>query len=130
MSDRPVITAYPINPIVNAHSMTSTFQSPPSNINRIPGMSYDLVWTGTPTGTFQVQVSNSYQQNPDGSVKVAGNWQTLPTSSFTGTYPVPAGSAGNGFLDIVGTQAAWVRLQYTAVSGTGTLTVVPASKVW
>ena len=95
----------------------------------MPGISYDLAWTGTPVGTFQVQVSNTYAQDPDGDVLSAGNWNTLPTTSFTGTYPVPAGSPGNGFLDVVGTEAAWVRLQYTASSGSGTLTVIPAAKV-
>jgi hypothetical protein len=76
-----------------------------------------------------VQVSNTYSQAPDGTVLNAGNWNTLPTSSFQGTYPAPAGSPGNGFLDVVGTEAAYCRLIYTAISGDGTLTVVVAAKV-
>jgi hypothetical protein len=74
-------------------------------------------------------VSNSYTQDANGNVANAGNWNTLPLSSFQGTYPVPAGSPGNGFLDVVGTEAAWVRIVYNAVSGTGNLTVIPAAKV-
>jgi hypothetical protein len=109
--------------------MATSVTSPVSCINRIPGISYDLSWTGTPTGTFAVQVSNTYSQDANGNVITAGNWNTLPTSSFTGTYPVPAGSPGNGFLDVVGTEAAYVRLVYTAVSGSGSLTVVCAAKV-
>lgn len=130
MADRPLIQARPIFPIVNAVSMATNIISPPTNINMLPGLSYDLQWTGAPVGTFAVQVSNSYSQNPDGSVQTPGQWSTLPTSSFQGTYPVPAGSPGNGFLDIVGTEAAWIRLVYTATSGAGNLTVVPAAKVW
>lgn len=129
MSDRPLIAANINKPIVNAADMTSSITSPPTNINRIPGISYDLVWSGTPTGTFIVQVSNTYSQNPDGTVAAAGSWNTIPQASFTGTYPAPAGSSGFGFLDVVGTEAAWVRLVYTAASGAGTLTVVPAAKV-
>lgn len=110
--------------------MASSFNGPPTNINGIPGASYDLVWTGTPTGTFQVQVSNSYQQGPEGEVLNAGSWTTIPSTSFTGTYPTPSGSSGFGFIDIVGTEAAWVRLQYTAASGTGTLVAILAAKVW
>lgn len=130
MSDRPRIVPNLIRPLINAVSMATSITSAPTNIQGIPGISYDLRWTGTPTGTFQVQVSNSYAQDPEGNVTAAGNWNTLPTSSFSGTYPVPAGSSGNGFLDVVGTEAAWVRLVYTAVSGAGNLTVIPAAKVW
>lgn len=110
--------------------MATQIISPATNINMQPGISYDLLWTGAPVGTFAVQVSNTYRQSPAGVVVNAGNWNTLPTSSFTGTYPVPAGTPGNGFLDVVGTEAAWVRIVYNPVSGTGNLTVVPASKVW
>ena len=109
-------------------SMATSFNGPPTNINGLPGISYDLAWTGTPTGTFQVQVSNSYAQSAEGAVINAGNWNTLPPSSFTGTYPAPAGSPGNGALDVVGTEFAWVRLQYTAASGAGNLTVLVAAK--
>lgn len=129
MSDRPLIQPNTITPLVNAVSMASAITSAPTNINKLPGLSYDLVWTGTPTGTFAVQVSNSYTQNPDGSAAAAGSWNSLPSSAFTGTYPVPAGSAGFGFLDVVGTEAAWARLVYTASGGSGNLTVVVAAKV-
>lgn len=129
MADRPRIVPNLNAPLINAHSMASSFNGPPTNINGMPGISYDLAWTGTPTGTFQVQVSNTYTQNPDGTVANAGNWNTLPSSSFTGTYPAPAGSSGNGFLDVVGTEAVWIRLQYTSVSGVGNLTVLAGAKV-
>lgn len=127
--DRPFIKPNTQVPIINNVSMASNIISPVTNIFLIPGISYDLVWTGSPVGTFQVQVSNSYSQDPSGAQLNAGSWNTLPTSSFSGTYPVPAGSSGFGFLDVVGTEAAWIRLQYTATSGSGSLTVVAAAKV-
>jgi hypothetical protein len=130
LSNRPTIFPELDKPVVFAASMATQIISPPTNINMQPGISYDLAWTGSPTGTFAVQVSNTYRQSAGGTVINAGNWNTLPTSSFTGTYPVPAGSAGNGFLDVVGTEAAWVRIVYNPSGGTGNLTVVPASKVW
>lgn len=129
MSMRPFIAPNLNTPLVNAVSMASQIISAPTYIFQIPGISYDLLWTGTPTGTFAVQVSNTYAQDPRGNVTAAGNWNTLPTASFSGTYPVPSGSAGNGFLDVVGTEAAWVRLVYNPSGGAGNLTVVPAAKV-
>ena len=129
MSNRPFIAPNIRAPLVNAQSMATSITSPASFINTLSGISYDVSWTGSPVGTFSVQVSNSYTQNPDGSVANAGNWTTIPSSGFIGTLPAPSGSAGNGFIDVVGTEAAAVRLVYTAVSGSGNLTVYPAGKV-
>lgn len=130
MADRPLIKPNLNQPLVNAGNMSTTITSKPTNIYGPTIMSYDLTWTGTPTGTFAVQVSNTYDQSPGGAIIAAGSWTTLPTSAFVGTYPAPAGSPGNGFLDIVGTGAAWIRLVYTAASGSGSLTVIPSGKVF
>ena len=129
MSTRPQIKPNINKPIINAADMSSTITGPPTIIDNIPGLSYDISWTGTPTGVFTVQVSNTYTQNPDGTAANAGNWTTLPQASFSGTYPTPSGSASNGFLDIVGTEAYAVRLIYTPSSGSGSLTVVCCAKV-
>lgn len=128
--ERPFIKPNLQVPLINAVSMASSITSMPTSINRIPGISYDIVWTGTPTGTFSIQVSNTYSQDANGNVVTAGNWTSIPSDAFSGTYPSAEGSAGNGFIDVVGTEAAWVRLVYTAVSGSGNLTVVVAAKVW
>lgn len=128
MSDRPRLVPNLNNPLINAQSMATSFNGPPTNIQGLSGIGYDLVWTGTPTGTFQVQVSNTYSQSPTGVVINPGSWNTLPSTSFTGNYPAPSASSGFGFLDVVQTEAAWIRLQYTAVSGVGTLTVLPSGK--
>jgi len=109
--------------------MTTSIIGTPTIIQRLPGISYDISWTGSPVGTFSVEVSNTYQLSATGQVINAGNWTILPTSSFTGTYPVAIGAPGNGFLDVVGTEAYAVRLIYNATSGSGSLTVVPCAKV-
>lgn len=130
MADRPNIKPNILKPIINNGNMTDTLTSIPMNIQFIPGISFDIIWTGTPTGVFNVQVSNTYTQNPDGTTANAGNWTVLPTSSFSGTYPTPSGSADNGFLDVVGTEACWIQIVYIPSGGSGTLTVTPCAKVF
>lgn len=129
MSDRPRIAPNTYTPIINAVSMATSITGPATVIQSLPGISYDVSWTGTPTGTFSVQVSNTVVIGPAGTVLVAGNWSTLPAAAFVGTIPAPAGSASFGFIDVVGTEAYAVRLVYTASSGTGNLTAVVCSKV-
>jgi hypothetical protein len=129
VSSRPLLAPNTDKPIINKADMSSgTITGPATIIQMLPGISYSFVWTGTPTGTFAIQVSNDYAQNNDGTVRYAGTWNTLPTASFQGTYPAPAGSAGNGFLDVFGTNAYAVRVVYTG-TGAGNLTVVACSKV-
>lgn len=110
--------------------MATSITGPATNINGMPAIGYDLTWTGSPVGTFDVQVSNSYSQDPEGNVINAGSWTVLPHSSFQGTYPVPAGTPSNGFLDIEAVGSAWIRLVYNATSGSGNLTVIVAAKVY
>lgn len=128
MSSRPLLAPNSVKPLISQSGATS-FNGPATIIQMLPGISYDISWSGTLTGTFDVEVSNTYRQNADGTLAVAGNWTVLPHSSFSGTFPTPAGSPGNGFLDVLGTSAYAVRLIWTAVSGTGTITVVPCGKV-
>lgn len=129
MSSRPILPPNTNTPIINAMTMAADITGPATIIQMLPGLSYDISWTGAPVGTFEVQVSNTYRQNADGSVASLGNWTTIPVASFSGTYPIPAGSASNGFLDVVGTECYAVRLHYTRTSGTGALTVVACGKV-
>lgn len=130
MSDRPLIAPNFNKPLISAGDMSADITGPATIIQRLPGISYDLAWTGTPTGTFLIQVSNTYAQNADGSVANAGNWSDLPSSAFVGTIPAPAGSSGTGFIDVMGTEAYAVRIKYTYSSGSGSLTVYACAKVW
>ena len=88
---------------------------------------YTVAWTGTPTGTFSVEVSQDYvapvgvQDEPLN----AGTWVPLTLS-----VPVlAAGTADTAFIDVDVTGAAYVRLVYTATSGSGTLNATIAGKV-
>lgn len=124
MSQQPQLK--PQKVITNA-SMGASIVSLITNVNLFSIFSYNLSWTGTPTGTFSVEVCNDYEPSPAGvlqSPAVAGNWVPLTLS----TPVVAAGSADTAFIDIDITGAAWVRLKYTRSSGTGTLNATLAGK--
>ena len=86
---------------------------------------YDVSWTGTPTGTFTVEVSNTYEQSGQGVVLNPGNWTALVLSATV----TASGSAGNAYIDVRGISSDWIRLTYTPSSGTGVLNAVMSAKV-
>lgn len=106
--------------------MAADVTSSPSLINQISYVSYSVVFTGVPVGTFQVEVCDDAQLNADGSVVAnTGSWTPLALSSV----PAAAGSAGTGFIDVRGTAAAFIRLHYVATSGSGILNATVSGKV-
>lgn len=70
-----------------------------------------LKWTGTPTGTFTVDLSM------DGITVDA----TLTASELSPTLTVPAGSASSVAFEVV-SACPFRRVNYVRTSGTGTLT--------
>jgi hypothetical protein len=105
--------------------MTTSVTSTPTIIQNLSMIGYDISWTGTPTGTFSIQISNTYALNAAGVVTNPGDWTTVTLS----TVPAATGSPGNGFIDIDAMSAYAIRLVYTAVSGTGVLNAVVSAKV-
>jgi hypothetical protein len=108
--------------------MTADVFSLVTNVNEISMISYSIVWTGVPVGTFKVEVCNDYIPPAPGilvSDPNTGSWVPLALSS-----PIAAvGSADTAFIDIVLTSPAWIRLHYIFTSGTGNLNAVLAGKV-
>ena len=103
-------------------------------VQNLSMVSYDVSFTGSPVGTLSVQVSNTYSQNADGTVRNPGNWVNLPLAGGTGTT-VTAGAitigAGitNGFIDIDQIGSYAMRLVYMATSGSGTMSATINGKV-
>ncbi len=87
--------------------MSSDITSEGTNILYMDRVGYQLSWTGTPNGTFSVEVSN------DGETWVEAALSTPVTAT---------GSADAAFIDVE-TAAQFVRLVYTASSSVGTLNV-------
>lgn len=106
MNDTPYHIANQI--IINAQSMTSDIISNSININETILSGIQAVWSAgaSPIGTLTVQVSNNDIDYTDfgSSLAVAGN---------SGSDAFNLQELGFGFM----------RVHYTAISGTGTLTV-------
>lgn len=118
--------------ILNASDMTQTL-SGVTILKSLSVVSYEIFWAGTsPVGAITVQLSNSYRQNPDGTILSPGMWTDIPFQNSTGTVvqsiPIAANS-GSGFIDVRITGAGAIKIIYTPASGTGDLTVVVSGKV-
>ena len=123
MSSRPMLT--PFSVITNG-DMSANIISAVTIVQNLSMISYDVSWTGTaPVGVMSVQVSNTYTQNADGTVRNAGNWTTLTLSAPTNV----SGATGNGFIDVDATGAFAMRLVYTWTSGTATMNATISAKV-
>lgn len=119
MSSRPQLN--PESVITNGN-LSGNLTSLVTIITKLSMVTYATSWSGTsPVGTLNVQVSNDYSQNGDGSVKNAGTWSTVTTGAVSG-------NTGTGFFDIT-TGAYAIRLTYTFSSGTGTIQALVAAKV-
>lgn len=112
-------------------SMGANITSAPTLLQSLTMVNYALSWTGTtPVGTVSVEASNDCVVNAEGGVS-GGTWNALPLdlNGVTVTTIPVSGNTGNGMIDIDGLAAYAVRLIYTRVSGTGTLSVVVTGKV-
>jgi hypothetical protein len=101
-------------PVIKNQSMAASFNGPPTSITYLDNLMIQIVYTGTPTGTFAIQASNDY--DPDISPATT-NWITLPLS---GT-PTAAGSGDSIDIQMTGVGSPWIRLAYTASGGAGNL---------
>lgn len=122
MSDRPYLKPAPV--VVNG-DMSSSITSAPTILSQKTGAGYDFSWTGSPTGMFSVEISNTYSLNSDGSVHNAGSWTPVTLSASI----TAVGSPDNAFINLAGLEAYAIRLVYSATSGSGTLNAVICSKV-
>lgn len=96
---------------------TSTLTSPVINNRFLDNLGIQFHFTGTPTGTFQVQVSADHAQDAQGNVTIVGNWIPITLSPA----PVAAGAPDDIYIDLNQLSAPWVRAVYVNASGTGSL---------
>ncbi len=124
MSSRPQLD--PQSVITNGVMANATITSLPTIIQKCSLVSYDISWSGSsPVGVITVEISNTYKQNVDGSVRVAGNWTAR---SLTAPFAI-SGSTGNGMIELADLGTYAIRIKYTKTSGTGTLNATICGKV-
>lgn len=130
MSSRPRIKKFQV--ITNGNMASASVTSAVTIIEDLSLIGYAYSWDGTsPIGTIEVQLSNNYALNTDGTVSNAGTWTTM-TVDYMGSpvQSVPVtGNTGNGFIDILETGAYAIRTVYTKTSGIGTLQAIVNAKV-
>lgn len=97
-------------PIVTNGDMTTTINSSPVNLDSIVSYSLQAIFTGTPTGTLQLQASDDVplDYNPV-------NW-TIITDTISGVT-----TAGTYTVNVEQPAYSWVRLQYIPTGSSGTL---------
>lgn len=105
--------------------MSGNLESNGEDLNQIFMFSIQAIFPGSPVGSLKLQVSNDsvpvspVATNPSNNVV---NWVDY-TQSIT-----PVSSAGNFMWIVSDSGYRWVRLVYTAISGTGQLTVSYSGK--
>lgn len=132
MTLKNILPVYPVFNAITGQDMTGTsaLTSLPSEITRKDNIAYEVSWTGTPTGTFAVQGSISYNPGTpqSGGTYNAGVWTTIAATDQSGNPPVASGAAGQILMNLNELAFPWVRLVYTNASGTGVLTGYVAGK--
>lgn len=125
-STSPVSGFLPANPNKNGGSstpsgvlagtmaLTNTIYTNILEVSRMDNVGLEITWTGTPTGTIQVMGSNS-----------GINFYAL---TFSPVLNQPSGAGGGYLIDLTQYPFKYLMLQYTNVSGAGTITVYAQAK--
>lgn len=98
----------------------ATITSQITNIKNFDNVFYDIQFTGTPTGTFTISISSSYDP--------ISNPNAIFIPLVFSSAPVASGAAGQIGIDINQEGAQWVKLSYTNTSGSGTLNAYISGK--
>lgn len=119
--------------IVNA-SMASNVISAVTSIAFLDNIGLQLNFSGSPVGSFQAQVSADYAQDDYGNVTNAGTWIAVLLTYYNGTTvvqstSVPTTQGSPIYLDLNQLSAPYLRVVYTAGSGSGTLNALITAKM-
>lgn len=122
MSSRPLMGPFQV---ITDGNMSISIASQVTIVQMMTMISYDISWVGSsPIGLIVVQISNTYSENADGTVRNAGNWTNVPL-----TLAAVTGNTGVGFIEVPDNTSYAIRLLYTPTSGTGTMQAFVKGKV-
>jgi len=105
-------------PILVAGDMSGNLTSSVINVQYLNEGYLQIIFSGAPVGTFQVQCSSDYVSASDPFRSLPpndGHWDNMDL----GTTLSASGSAGTISVDITLTGVSFIRLVYTFASGTG-----------
>jgi hypothetical protein len=114
----------PVKIITAGDMSAASITSSAAEIKLQDNIGIQLSWTGSPVGTFAVQISADHNEDSMGNVITAGNWISLPLNPAI----VASGSADNAYIDLNQQSAQYIRVVYTKTSGTGTLNAIVVGK--
>lgn len=110
--------------------MTGNLTSSVTAIEFLDNIGYQFNFTGSPVGTFSIQVSMDYDQDNNGNVITAGSWVSIPvTLSGTSYTLIPTSLGSPIYIDLNQLSAPWIRAIYTFTSGSGTLNAFICGKM-
>jgi hypothetical protein len=110
--------------LYTAQNMTTSLVSTPVEVKNQDNVGIQLDWTGSPVGTFSVQISSNYQAPTPLEPGITGNWVTLPLSPGIAAVGTP----DDAYIDLNQMSCQYVRILYTAASGTGSLNALVVAK--
>lgn len=121
--------------IVNGDMSASSITSTVTSIQWLDNIGIQFNWSGSPVGSFAIQVSADYAQDAQGVVTNAGHWTPLvftylsAPNTFTSATSIPTSVGSPIYLDINQLSAPWIRMVYTKTSGSGTLNAFITAKM-
>lgn len=121
------------NTINNVSMSVSSITSAVTDIQFLDDVGIQFTWTGSPTGSFAVQVSANHKQDLNGNVQTAGNWVPLTFTYWDGAMfvtaqSVPTSAGSPIYLDMALLSAPYIRCVYTGTPAVGTLTATITAK--
>lgn len=105
--------------------LSTGWASRPVWLGHIANFSIQLIFTGSPNGTFTLQMSND-QGHPNSQAKSEQSADVTHWTTISGSAQ-PISAAGDLGYDYNNAGFPWVRVVWTPSSGTGSLTVARAN---
>lgn len=118
---------------ITSGNMTSSITSAVTNIQHLDDIGYQFNYSGSPTGSFAIQVSADHAQDFQGNVSVPGNWIPLTFTYWNGSAfitgtSIPASVGSPIYIDLALLSAPWIRAVYTGDGSAGTLNAFVTAK--
>ena len=110
--------------VISAGDMSGNLVSKVTDVQFMDNIGFQVnILSGTATGTFSVDVSADYAISlPTETVTNTGNWTSLTTATIT------SGSPTQTFFNLDCISAPFIRVSYTAGTGSGTCDVIIVGK--